>query len=342
MGGGDDGRQHVEKAILAIDGGGIRGAIPAVVLRALEERAKTPLHELFDVIAGTSTGGILALGLAWPGDAERPPYTASALLELYRKDGPTIFPNEFLGKVRQLFGPKYPARGRREVLREHFGEARLSQSLTEVIITAYDIESRRPVFFRAADARGTDGSPTAYDFAMADVAMATSAAPTYFPPVRLPDPRHPGTQMALVDGGVFANDPGMCGFVDRTTVQGRAGATLMVSLGTGRITKPLPFSRARHWGLIGWGLHILDVVFDGVTESVDYELSQVLGKDYHRLQATLSKDEEPMDNASTRNVERLIELAEELVALQSDQLDEIVRRLLDHRGRAAPSRTPSP
>jgi predicted acylesterase/phospholipase RssA len=338
MGAGEDSGQHVEKAILAIDGGGIRGAIPAVVLRALEERAKRPLHELFDVIAGTSTGGILALGLAWPGDAAHPPYTASALLDLYRNDGPAIFPHELLGKVRQLFGPKYPARGRREVLRRHFGEARLSHALTEVIVTSYDIESRRPVFFRAADARGT----SSYDFAMSDVAMATSAAPTYFPPVRLPDPRQPGTQMALVDGGVFANDPGMCGFVDRTTVQGRAGATLMVSLGTGRITKPLPFSRARRWGLLGWGGHILDVVFDGVTESVDYELSQVLGKDYHRLQVTLSKDEAPMDKADTRNVDRLIALAEDLVAQQGEQLDEIVSRLLARRSGAAAPGSPSP
>jgi uncharacterized protein len=326
---GDDGAQ-VEKAILAIDGGGIRGAIPAVVLCALEERAKRPLHELFDVIAGTSTGGILALGLAWPGDGKRPPYTASALLDLYREDGPTIFPHEFLGRLRQLFGPKYPARGREKVLRQHFGQARLSDALTEVIVTSYDIESRRPVFFRVADAKGPEGA--AFDFAMSDVAMATSAAPTYFPPVRLPDPGHPGMQMTLVDGGVFANDPGMCGFVDRTTVQGRAGATLMVSLGTGRITKPLPYSHARRWGLLGWGGHILDVVFDGVTESVDYELSQVLGADYHRLQVTLSKDEAPMDRTGARNVERLIALAESLVEQQSTQLDQIVSRLLQRRG----------
>ncbi len=337
MGAGEDGLQRVEKAILAIDGGGIRGAIPAVVLRVLEERAGRPLHELFDVIAGTSTGGILALGLAWPGASGRPPYKASELLDLYREDGPAIFPHELLGRLRQLFGPKYPARGREQVLRRHFGEARLSQALTEVIVTSYDIESRRPVFFRTADAR----EAAAYDFAMSDVAMATSAAPTYFRPVRLPDPQHAGSEMALVDGGVFANDPGMCGFVDRTSVQGRAGATLMVSLGTGRLTKPLPWSRARHWGLIGWGLHIIDVVFDGITESVDYELSQVLGKEYHRLQVTLTKEEEPMDKATARNVDELIELAEVLVAAQSAQLDAIVMRLLERRGPAAPG-TPPP
>ena len=323
---GGDSRRPVDRTILAIDGGGIRGAIPAAMLKAIEDGVKRPLHEVFDVIAGTSTGGILALGLAWPGAPGQDPYTASGLLQLYRKDGNTIFPHELLGRVRQLFGPKYAARGRRKVLEQHFGQARLKDALTEVIVTSYDIESRRPVFFRTVDAKDT----AVYDFAMADVAMATSAAPTYFPPVRLPDPRDTDKQMALVDGGVFANDPGMCGFVDRTTAQGRAGTTLMVSLGTGRLTKPLHWWRARHWGLLGWGAHIIDVVFDGVTESVDFELRQVLGDDYyHRLQVTLSKSEEPMDKADERNVDALVGLAEGYVAEHGDQIETIVNALRD-------------
>jgi len=318
-----------KEAILSIDGGGVRGAIPAVVLSELERRAAAPVCELFDVIAGTSTGGILALGLACPDGDGAPLYRAADLVELYRRDGPAIFPHELLGKVRQLFAPKYPERGRRAALEQRFGTTRLSEALTEVIVTAYDIEGRRPVFFRTADALG-DGS---YDFAMADVAMATSAAPTYFPPVQLANPGEPGTTMALVDGGVFANNPGMCGFVDRTTVQGRRGATLMVSIGTGRLTEPLPYRRARRWGLVGWGRHIIDVVFDGVTESVEYELGKVLDSDYHRLQATLDRAEEPMDKAVRANVDALVRLAERLVAEQGAQLDEIVAKLLARRGR---------
>jgi uncharacterized protein len=318
-----------KEAILSIDGGGIRGAIPAVVLSELERRAAAPVCELFDVIAGTSTGGILALGLACPDDNGAPLYRAEDLLELYRRDGPAIFPHELLGRIRQLFAPKYSERGRRTALERRFGTTRLSEALTEVIVTAYDIEGRRPVFFRTADALAAGG----YDFTMADVAMATSAAPTYFPPVQLANPERPGATMALVDGGVFANNPGMCGFVDRTTVQGRRGATLMVSLGTGRLTEPLPYRRARGWGLIGWGRHIIDVVFDGVTESVDYELGRVLDADYHRLQATLDRSEEPMDNATRGNADSLVKLAERLVAEESAQLDEIVAKLLARQGR---------
>lgn len=321
----ENGASAARKTILSIDGGGIRGAIPAVVLREIEKRAQAPVCELFDVIAGTSTGGILALGLACPGEGGEPLYSAAKLLEMYQREGHTIFPSELLGAVRQLFGPKYPSRGRRRVLEQRFKTTRLSQALTEVIVTAYDIEGRKPVFFRRADARDSRDGHVPRDFLMSDVAMATSAAPTYFKPVQLADPADHGKSMALVDGGVYANNPGMCGFVDRTTVQGQADDALMVSLGTGRLTKKIPYSKAKHWGLFGWGRHIINVVFDGVTESVEYELGQVL-TDYHRLQVSLKPEQEPMDKPA--NVGSLIALAEELVEKETDEIDKIVAKLL--------------
>jgi uncharacterized protein len=300
-----------QTTILSIDGGGIRGVIPAIVLRAIEDRTETAIHELFDVLAGTSTGGIIALGLTRPGPSGGARFRPADLVEMYRRDGRVIFPPAPLGKIRQLFWPKYAERGRAKVLTERFGETMLSEALTEVIVTSYDVEARRPVFFRTALAKQNPGG--AHDFAMRDVALATSAAPTYFRPVALPDQATPGRQMALVDGGVYANNPGMCGFVDKTTVQGRRQGTVMVSLGTGRLTEPLPYREAKHWGLFGWGPHIIDVVFDGITESVEYELQTILGPDYHRLQVTLEHSEEAMDNVSASNVDALVSLADDLV-----------------------------
>ena len=138
--------------------------------------------------------------------------------------------------------------------------------------------------------------------------------------------------MALVDGGVFANNPGMCGFVDRTAVQGQPDDALMISLGTGRLTKRIPFWRARQWGLLGWGRHIINVVFDGVTESVEYELEQVLS-DFHRLQVWLEPAQEPMDKPG--NVESLVELGEDLVTKEDRQIDTIVAKLLACRSRSS-------
>lgn len=311
------------KTILSIDGGGIRGVVPALVLSRMESLAGRPIAELFDVVAGTSTGGILALGLSCPGEDGAPKFTAAQLAAMYRDEGRTIFPHEFCGKFRELFGPKYPARGRRKVLAGRFGQTQLSEALTEVIVPSYDILGRNPVFFRRATAQQQRET---HDFAMSDVAMATSAAPTYFAPVRLPGGG--GRDMVLVDGGVFANNPGMCGFVDETSAGGQPEGTLMVSLGTGELTKPLSYRRAKGWGLMGWGLHVLDVVFDGVTEAVEYQLQTVLGGSFHRFQVTLAESEQAMDNASSANVAALEASAEKLLQERAADLERLCEELV--------------
>lgn len=312
-----------QKTILSIDGGGIRGVIPALVLSRIEELTGRRIAELFDVIAGTSTGGILALGLSCPGEDGAPRFKAAELAAMYRQEGRTIFPHELCGKFRELFGPKYPARGRHKVLAERFGQARLSEALTEVIVPSYDILGRNPVFFRRASALQKSRT---HDFPMSDVAMATSAAPTYFPPVRRCDGED--QEMVLVDGGVFANNPGMCGFVDEASAAGRREGTLMVSLGTGELTRPLSYRRAKSWGLLGWGVHVLDVVFDGVTEAVEYELLTILGDSFHRFQVTLAHSEQQMDRASKANVQALEASAEKLLAQRAGELQALCEELV--------------
>lgn len=308
--------------ILSIDGGGIRGLIPALVLDRIEQETGRRIAELFDVIAGTSTGGILALGLVCPGEDGHPRYTAAELADLYVDDGRTIFPHEHLARERQLIGPKYPSGGRDGVLGDTLGDMRLKDALTEVIVTSYDIERRRPVFFRSALAKRSEDQ----DFLARDVARATSAAPTYFAPVCIErlDP-HPA--YVLVDGGVFANNPGMCAFVDETTVKGSEERVLMVSLGTGVLTRRLPYEDARGWGLVGWAPHILNVVFDGVSDTVDYQLKTLLGARYHRFQVKLDKASDEMDDADPRNIEDLKLQAEELLEASGEELSRVCGQL---------------
>jgi len=308
--------------ILSIDGGGIRGLIPAIVLNEIEQRTGKRVAELFDVIAGTSTGGILALGLTRAGDDGRPRYTATDLAQLYITEARTIFPHEFFAKPRELIGPKYPSTGRERVLSEKLGEARLKEALTDVIVTSYDIERRTPIFFRSTLAK----TSADHDFLAREVALATSAAPTYFEPVRLSAPA-PEPDYALVDGGVFANNPGMCAFVDDTTVKGQGERTLIVSLGTGELTRRFAYEQAKGWGLVEWAPRILDVVFDGVSDTVDYQLKTLLGGRYYRLQVTLDKASDSMDDASGPNIDELIRQAEGLLEQAGQQLDEICSAL---------------
>jgi patatin-like phospholipase/acyl hydrolase len=311
------------RKILSIDGGGIRGLIPALVLRRIEGRTGKPIAELFDVIAGTSTGGILALGLTCPGEDGRPRYTAADLAEMYVQDGTTIFPQELLGWVRQLLEPKYSSKGRDAILARQLGEARLKDALTEVVITAYDIFARRPRFFRSALAKRSAEE----DFLMCDVARATSAAPTYFEPVRM-HAEGVETPYVLVDGGVFANNPGMCAFVDKSTVQGEVERTLMVSLGTGSLIRRYRYEQARHWGALRWAQPVIDVFLDGESETVDYQLQTILGDRYHRFQVELNLASDELDDASAHNVEELERQADELLQEHGEELDRVCDKLM--------------
>ena len=308
--------------ILSIDGGGVRGVIPAMVLDHIERECGKPVCELFDVIAGTSTGGIIALGLTCPGRSRKPRYSAADLVGLYEEEGRRIFPHELFGRIRQLAEEKYSSSGLEDVLRERFGDTRLKDALTGVLVTAYDIERRQPIFFRSE--RATESAD--HDFLMRDVARATSAAPTYFEPARLAA-RRPQVDYALVDGGVFANNPGMCAFVDRYAGRAETEGLLMVSLGTGVLTNPLRYDDARGWGLIGWARPILDVVFDGVSDTVDYQLGQILGDRYHRFQTELHQAHDELDDASEQNIEDLKLAAEGLVEGRRRELDALCEQL---------------
>ena len=319
--------------ILSIDGGGIRGLIPALVLAELEQQTGRPVADCFDLIAGTSTGGILALGLTLPGAGGRPKYQALELADLYLKEGPRIF-DESLG--RRLTNPmglriaKYPPSGIEGVLQDYFGETRLKEALTEVLVTAYDIEQRDAFFYRRRRARENGR----FDVPMRVAARATSAAPTYFEPLKV---QWPTERDVLVDGGVFANNPAMCAYVDawRTLADGGQSPEdiLLVSLGTGLYTRPLPYETAKGWGVAGWAVPVLDVIFDGVADTVDYQLKQLLpaGGDglprYHRFQADLDADLSEMDDTSPEHLAGLRRAAEGILQRQGADIEALAKRL---------------
>jgi uncharacterized protein len=325
--------------ILSIDGGGIRGIIPALVLAELERRARRPICRLFDLIAGTSTGGILALGLVKGKPDGTPAYAAADLVGLYEHEGPTIFARSVwlripvLRTLVELFRPRYPARNIEAVLLRYFGDARLSQAITPALVTGYEIARRDPWFFRSERAK----READHDFPMRDVARATAAAPTYFPPLGLPAPE-PTARYGLVDGGVFANNPALCAYVEGHTLHPQARDFLMVSLGTGQTADRIPYGKAKRWGLAGWARPLLSVVFDGVSDTVDYQLDQLLRpapsgpKRHYRFQAALTPDEEAMDDASGRHIAALKDVAQRIIAQNATALATLARALTGDSG----------
>jgi len=306
--------------VLSIDGGGIRGIIPAIALAELEARAQKPISALFDLIAGTSTGGIIALALARPGEDGGPAWSADTLVELYEQEGPAIFSRPLghqIRTIRGLIDEKYPSDGLDAALGRYLGESRLSDALTDVLVTAYETERRRPFFFKSAAAR----TEPARDFPMAAAGRATAAAPTYFEPALL-EAGGSADYFSLVDGGVFATNPAMCAFAEVRRHHPDADVVLL-SLGTGQLTRPLPYADVKDWGLVEWARPILDVVFDGVSDTVDYQLDQLLGHSrYWRLQVALDGGaSDDLDDASPENLRRLKLKGEELVAASGRELD---------------------
>lgn len=309
--------------VLSIDGGGIRGLIPALVLAEIERRTGRRTAEMFDLVAGTSTGGILACGLTRPGPDGRPLHAAEDLAALYRSEGPKIFDRSLVHEVTSVGGlldERYDDRGLNRALATYLGETRLREAVTDILITAYDIQGRFAFFFRSARARTGDE----YDFSMAEAARATSAAPSYFEPVEVTDAAGARTY-PLVDGGVFAINPAMCAYAD--VVAAGADISVLAALGTGAHTKAFEFGDVKDWGRLEWARPVLDVVFDGVADTVDFQAATLTRGRYRRLQAELRYASDALDDASEANLRRLEGDAERLIAERSQDIEALCEEI---------------
>ena len=229
--------------ILALDGGGVRGAFTASVLAELEKRTGTQCAERFDLITGTSTGGLLAIALAMGRPAER-------LCELYRQDGKVIFPlagrmRRFVGVLRQLGRSKYDQKPLRAALTSVLENQQLGDARTRLVIPAYDLTNGRIFIFKT---RHLDRFQFDVDIPAVEIAMCTSAAPTYFPANVIV--QHGNTR--YVDGGIWANTPVLVAITEAVGFLGKSLDQLdLLSVGT---TEPAPdFSGEIRSGLIGWG-----------------------------------------------------------------------------------------
>jgi patatin-like phospholipase/acyl hydrolase len=325
------------KRILSIDGGGIRGIIPAMIMHHLEvQQGLGPLAKRFDLIAGTSTGSILALGLTRPESAttREPHYSAQDLLNLYLQRGKDIFARSFWKGVSSVWGVSdemYDYKPLEGILKEYFQEFAVKDAVTDVLIPSYDIERRQPQFFKSWQSSNTRDIP------MWQAARASSAAPTYFEPIQL---TIEGVPSAFIDGGVFANNPAMCAYAEARRQWPDEEQFLVLSLGTGHHTRRIPYEQAKDWGKLEWMVPILNVVFDGVSETVDYQLEHLLPKEcYFRLDRPLAAALDDMDNASQSNMIALQQEAANLLQEQREQIGKLVAALSAPPG-PAPKRAP--
>lgn len=296
--------------ILSIDGGGIMGLIPAMVLAEIEARTGCPAGALFDLVSGTSTGGIIVCAVA----AGMP---AQTVVDLYRRRGRDIFSRTWghrLASWYGLAGAQYAADGIEAALADVFGDRKLSDCTTEVLVPAYDIGARTPILFKSAKA-----GKARRNFFLRDVARATSAAPTYFPPARITSLA--GEVITAVDGGIFANNPAACA-LDQVTKSGSMAGATMLSLGTGRLERPYLYAAAQNWGLTAWARPLLDCMFDGQSDMAAHQCQTLLGNGYARLQPALPGAMD-MDDASDTALATLEAVARGLIAEQDAVIDKV-------------------
>ncbi|QIA07714.1 patatin-like phospholipase family protein [Draconibacterium halophilum] len=327
--------------ILSIDGGGIRGIIPGQILVALEEKLKqqsnnedAKIADYFDLIAGTSTGGILTCIYLCPSESDplKAKFSASDAVDLYIENGDEIFDITLKQKIKSAGGvidEKYSAKELEESLKDYLGDLKLSELIKPCLVTSYDLRRRKAHFFRQHSAK-TDN---ANDFLVREVARATSAAPTYFETAKVKSIS--AIPYPLVDGGVFANNPSLCAYAEARNLKGKPKAKDMfiLSLGTGKVEKPYYYKQAKDWGLVQWVKPIIDIMMSGVAETVDYQLAQIfdaVGKpnNYVRIDPDLRNASHEMDDASIENLKEL-KIAGQICSEENDALfNRVAKKLI--------------
>lgn len=315
------------RRILSLDGGGIRGLVSCHWLdgveRTLAGAGKPGLIERFDLIAGSSTGALVACGLAHG-------LSPAALADVYRDQRHLIFP-DLPGRLWSRAGrsfyaglsaPRYDGVGLEKVLKKVFGKTTLGQLRAPVLATSYDTISRTPVIFKSFDASHRK-------LQVWEVCRASSAAPTYFPahPMKIQ-----GKACAMIDGGVVANNPTACAIAEamRKDAQVDNSRDLVVlSVGTGERTRSIDLHSAREWGALEWAVPIIDVLFDGNTDSVDYIARQLVGDGYYRMQTELLIGLDDLDDTSATNVAALEILSNEYLLRPATKkmLAQLVKKL---------------
>lgn len=266
--------------ILSLDGGGIRGVLTAKLLERLEMAHPGFLSKV-DLFAGTSTGGILALGLAAG-------LTPMEMGRLYEESSTKVFADSIWDDIRdlgKLTGADYSNEPLKQAILELIGEITLGDLQKRVLISSFDLDNDpqepgaqrtwKPKFFHNFPGEDSDA-----DQKVVDVALRTSAAPTFFP-----------IYQGYVDGSVVANNPSMCALgqaLHPQTGGQKLRQVTLLSIGTGTNPKFVPQQDA-DWGLAQWAPHLISLIMEGNVGLADYQCKQVLGKRYLRINPILPK-----------------------------------------------------
>ncbi|MGD1822072.1 MAG: patatin-like phospholipase family protein [Pleomorphochaeta sp.] len=354
-----------ERYILCIDGGGMRGIVPAHIIAKLDEELKLlnedrPLYSFFDLIAGTSTGGLIALGLTTSplisnlekeeGDDYLQTYekiplsffekvrrkkqkeakspklitkgsNCSSLINFYKNDGKNIFHAE-----SRFFGTllkdKYDAKYIENFLSNTFQDARMNQCLVPTMVVSYDASEGVPFIFNSWDKT---------EYYVREAARATSAAPTYFSPSVFYDKKE-NVKRYLIDGGIIANNPVLLAYSEARKLYPNCKKFHILSLSTASNDYSMQGVDISG-GLMGWidpskGAPIQKIASTAQMQLSSYVANNLSDAEFIRIHYSLKGDSFKLDDTSNYAINTLIDSAEQLFRAEKDKLTSFLKKLI--------------
>ncbi len=332
-------------AILSIDGGGVRGIIPSIFLATLKDMLenrglKKPYHKVFELMAGTSTGGLISLALSAPlyktpnGNLYAPEggVIPQKLPQLYETMADRAFPGnrQYVWRtIRQFFTSKYSAASFQTILFELFGTCTIKNALTNLLLTSFDMKSMQPVFMKKRTTEA--GGETDPDFFMVDAALATTSVPTYFPPAHVMSVDD-SANYCLVDGGIFCINPSMSALTEARKISPES-EYILLSLGTGTQKEEYNTDAMSRWGFFNWiapwlGVPLITAVGEGQRISTNHMLKRYPGVTLYRFDVQLDNGKGRIDDGSPENLNYLHKKAQEMIQDNHEKMQEVLQALL--------------
>jgi uncharacterized protein len=313
--------------VLSIDGGGMRGIIPALVLRELEGLTGKRISELFDVVVGTSTGALLSAGITVSDPEGKPRYSADDLVSVYENYGSYIFTKgrgvrQF---VHNLSRPMYDPSHFEGILERYFSDALLSECLVELAIPSISFEDHGMDVFSRREARVNSSR----NYLIKDVVRAATAAPTFFPAARITSLNNERTGH-FIDAGISSNNPSLLGFSEAKLLD-KDAPVICVSLGTGKAPASIDPEKATNWGELEWALALLDMQGEGQSTFTTDVLSRLLVHNHDilfRFQVNLEEIPPQMDIATAEHTNALKKRTLAEIEKRKQEIENIATQLL--------------
>jgi patatin-like phospholipase/acyl hydrolase len=294
--------------ILSITGGGIRGLLTLYVLKDLEDKLDKPLHTYFEYIAGTSTGGIIAIMLSCG-------YSVSHLIDLYETHGSSIFCKRpfRLG----WFRPKYDDEYFNNILKDYLDGA---ETKTNLIVPSYNYTKKSKRIFNSYDPK--DDSVSLFE-----VARSTSSAPSFFKPIKIEGDYY-------IDGGLVINNPSQLAYTEAIKFINSRNTSYkkvnVFSFGTGRLDTE-EMLKKNGGGKIFWAKASVDILLNEQAKTTDYFMSKMYkyqkGGKYFNIEPVIEKSSSKLDDASASNMVDMKLDGEKSAELNSKNIRKIANTL---------------